>query len=194
MSARTSLTTCFEQLIPDDWKLERTGNYWSIEEPNAGHSLFEFGGSKSIGFSLDRGSVNAFPFCSAALGGMRKVNDGLIVGQVEGKDYVVAIEMKTSPNKKPEALRQIQSGQLFINWAIELLRLHKHYSGEYAFLGVVSVKPRKQPKKGTSQRSAELPKPESSPYGNQYPIFVLTNHPRTSFTDLVSKAFPTDHK
>jgi len=184
--ATSTLTSGFDALIPTDWKLKREGNYWQVSEPAAGNNLFEISGGLSVAFSLDKPG-NTFPFFTSALTGICQVNDALVVAQVNGKAYVAAVEMKTSPGAKGDALKQIESGHLFIQWAAQLLRHHGHCANDYTFFGIVSLKPRNQPRKGTSRRCAELPAPEPSPHGSSYPVFVLVNHPRISIADVVRK-------
>jgi hypothetical protein len=107
---------------------------------------------------------------------------------VDGQPYVMAVEMKTSPGQIGDALKQIESGRLFTEWVYGLLRFYGHWKGDaYRFFGVVSLKPRKQVRKGTTARSAELPSPKNSAYGGGYPCFVLENHPRASVAGLVKK-------
>ena len=182
-----TLTNSFDALIPDEWKLARNGNLWRVPEPDAGNSLFEVSGGQSIAFSLDKKGSDAFPFFSAALAGVRQVTDALVVAQINGKAYVAAIEMKTSPSAKADALKQIEAGRFFIAWATQLLSFHGHCANDYTFFGIVSLKPRSQPRKGTSRRCAELPAPAPSPHGMRYPVFVLENHPRASIADFVKK-------
>jgi hypothetical protein len=188
MTQATPTLRCrFDALIQPDWKLKREGNYWQLHEPGAGNKLFEIGGGRSVAFSLDRKEINVFPFFGTALAGVHQVNDAVVVAHVDGKAYVAAVEMKTSPGEKRKALKQIESARLFIEWAVQLLHLHGHCANDYTFFGIISLKPRKQPRKGSSRRCAELPMPEASPYGSGYPVFVLENHPRTSIPDLVKK-------
>lgn len=187
MSARV---TAFERLITPDFTLSRNGSYWIVEEPDAGNSRFEIAAGKSHAFTLDQGGLNVFPFFSAALKGIKAVNDALVVTVVDGQPYVyvMAVEMKTSPGQIGDALRQIESGRLFTEWVYGLLRFYGHWKGNaYQFFGVVSLKPRKQVRKGTTARSAELPSPKNSPHGGGYPYFVLENHPRVSVVGLVKK-------
>lgn len=188
MSGQTSLCECFNDLIHDDWKLQRTGSFWQIQEPGAGNSLFEIGGGQSVAFSLDKPCSNPFPSFSTALKGVRQVNDAMVIAQVDGHAYVAAVEMKTSRSATDAALQQIESGRLFVEWASNLLLTHGHWTGaSCTFFGIVSLKPRQQPRKGTSRRSAELPDPDYSRHGSGYPVFVLENHPRASVIDLVRK-------
>lgn len=184
----SALVTAFEQLIPPNFVLTRQGSYWIAVEPGAGNNRFEIAGGKSHAFTLDQEGVNVFPFFSDALKSMKSVNDAIIVAAVGDDTYVVAVEMKTSTGQKGDALKQIESGRLFAAWARQLLSFYGHWTGGACkFVGVVSLKPRKQIRKGSTTRSAELPVPVQSPHGGGYPCFVLGNHPRVSITDLVKK-------
>ena len=184
----SALVTAFEQLITPKFLLTRQGSYWIVEEPRAGNSRFEVAGGKSHAFTLDQDGVHVFPFFSEELKGVKSVNDAIVVAVVEQDTYVVAVEMKTSANKTSEALKQIESGRLFAAWVRQLLSLYGHWTdGPCKFFGVVSLKPRRQPPKGSSRRTAELPSPLQSTHGGGYPYFVLGNHPRVSIADLVQK-------
>lgn len=178
----------FQRLISSDCVLPRDGNYWQIEEPGAGNSRFEFAGGKSQAFTLDQRGADVFPFFSSALRGVKAVNDGIVISVVNDETYIVAIELKTSRDKVGEALRQIESGLLFVLWAKALMRFNGHGPGTPCkFFGVVSLKPRSQARKGCTSRSAELPKPCDSRHAGGYPCFVLENHPRVSTFNLVEK-------
>lgn len=183
----SALVTAFEQLIPH-FVLTRQGGYWIVVEPDAGNSRFEIAGGKSHAFTLDQKGVNVFPFFSGALKGIKSVNDAIVVAAVGDDTYVVAVEMKTSLDQTGDALKQIESGRLLATWIRHLLSFYGHWTGGACkFFGVVSLKPRKQVRKGSTTRSAELPVPVQSPHGGGYPCFVLENHPRVSITDLVKK-------
>ena len=182
-----SLVAQFEQLIASDWRLPRDGNFWQVQEPDSGHSLFEIGGGQSLAFSLDKKGMDCFPFfSSSAQAGIRQVNDAIVVAEVGGQPYVIAVEMKTTRKDKSKALKQIESGRCLFEWMERLLLFHVHAGSQASFCGIVSLKPRKQERKGTTRRGAELPMPENSPHGD-YPVFVLENHPRASVQELVKK-------
>jgi len=184
----SALVTAFEQLIPSTFTLARQGNYWIVEEPRAGNSRLEIAAGKSHAFTLDQGGIAVFPFFADALKGVKSVNDAIVVAVVGQDTYVVAIEMKTSGSKTGEALKQIESGRLLAGWVRQLLCLYGHWTGgPCKFFGVVSLKPRKQPRRGTTRRTAELPAPSQSTHGGGFPYFVLENHPRVPIADLVQK-------
>ena len=185
----SALVTAFEQLIPSNFLLARANGCWIIEEPGAGNSRFEIAGGKSHAFTLDQDGITVFPFFTdAALKGVKSVSDGIVVAVVGKDTYVVVVELKTSKGKTSEALKQIESGRLFAAWVRQLLSLYGHWTdGPCKFFGVVSLKPRRQPPKGSSRRTAELPSPLQSTHGGGYPYFVLENHPRVSIADLVQK-------
>lgn len=182
-----SLVTAFQSLIPNSFILKKNGGYWAIEEPGAGHSLFEISSGLSQAFTLDKDGINVFPFFTNNLVGVNSVNDAIIVTVVNGEPYVVAVEMKTSKTKVSDALMQIESGRQFVLWARSLLSIHGHWKGGACkFFGIVSLKPRRQLRKGMTSRSAEIPAPELHAKGD-YPYFVLENHHRVSTADLVKK-------
>ena len=183
-----ALCKCFDELIHPDWKLPQSGGTWQLREPGAGHSQLDISGGKSLAFTLDRSGHSAFPFFSSTLPGVNKVTDALVIAEVDGRAYATAIEMKTSSGAINDALKQIESGRLLVEWATSLLRAHGHWNGgACTFFGIVSLKPRRQPRKGTTSRSAELPDPEISRHGGGYPFFTLANHPRAPVVALVRK-------
>lgn len=184
----SALITAFQSLIPNSFVLPRNGSYWVVEEPNAGNSQFEIACGVSQAFTLDQERLNVFPFFSEALKGVKSVNDAIVIAWVNDEPYVVAVEMKTSSSKTGDALKQIESGRLLLTWVRALLSFYGHWTGGACkFFGVVSLKPRRQVRKGSSKRSAELPAPIISPHGDGYPYFVLENHPRVSIPDLIKK-------
>lgn len=181
----SALIFAFQSLIPKNFLLQKNGSYWVVLEPGAANNKFEISGGLSQAFSLEgRGAV--FPFFAHGLKGVQSVNDAIVLAVVDGEPYVVAVEMKSSANKVPDALKQIESGRRFVAWARGLLSLHGHWpGGQCKFFGVVSLTPRRQVSKGATRRSAELPAPDLHGFGFQY--FVLGNHPRVSIADLVKK-------
>lgn len=188
----SALVTAFEQLIPPFFVLDRQGSYWIIQEPEVGNCRFEIAGGKSQAFTLDRQGMNVFPFLTVALQGVQSVNDAIVVAVVGQETYVVAVELKTSAGKISDALKQIESCRLFMRWIRELLSFYGHWrGGGCKFFGVVSLQPRRQVRKGSTTRSAELPTPIQSPHGG-YSCFVLENHPRVSIMDLVRKLTSTN--
>jgi hypothetical protein len=182
----TQLVTAFQGLVPGRFKLNRQGSYWQVVEPGAPNSLFELAAGRSHAFSLDESGLDVFPFFTGGLTGMRSVNDALVVSTIGETTYMLAVELKSSERKVPEALNQIESGRLFSRWVRELLSVHGHWTGGACrFFGVVSLPGRRQRPKGTTTRKASLPPPGTSRHGGGYPCFVLRNHPRTSVEDLV---------
>ena len=185
------LVSAFKGLIPSKFVLPRKGGIWMVEEPEAENSLFEISGGASHAFSLDQKGCDVFPFFKSELQGVKSVNDALIVSKVDGENYIVAVEMKTSKKKVSEALMQIESGRKFIFWARELISLHGHFRTDGCrFFGVISLKPRKQIRKGVTSRSGGLPSPILSNLGS-YHYFLLENHTRASIADLVKKIIET---
>lgn len=182
----SALVTAFQSLIPNAFVLPKNGSYWLIEEPKAGNSQFEIACGLSQAFTFDKSGQNVFPFFSETLKSMKSVNDAIVVACVNGESYIVAVEMKTS--NKGDALKQIESGRLLLRWVRELLSFYGHWTGGACkFFGVVSLKPRRQVRKGGSRRCAELPAPTLYSHGGGFPYFVLENHPRVSIPDLIDK-------
>lgn len=182
------LVDCFEQLIHPDWRLPRNGGVWVLTEPkNQGKQgknyQIELIGGPSFAFSLDQPETDPWPFILAAhQKGMRKVCDALIVVQRDERNYVIALDMKSTDEGKAE--RQIASSRLLMNWLVDLLQLHGHWRGRWRFCGVVSFTPRSLERKGATARKTPIPAPSSSQWG--YPVFRLHNHPRLNLLELVS--------
>ena len=114
--------------------------------------------------------------------GVRKVCDALIVMQRDERNYVIALDMKST--NEGEAERQIASSRLLMAWLIELLKLHRHWSGSWTFCGVISFTPRNLERRGTVARKTPIPVPNSSQWG--YPVFRLDNHPRLDLLQLIA--------
>lgn len=181
----SALVTALQQLIQQQLVLDRSGSCWLVTEPGAPNKRFEVSAGKSIAFSLDKAGFAPFPFFTGALPGVCAVNDAVLVTIIDDEPYVVAIELKSS--KTGTALKQIESGRLFMCWVRQLLSFHDHWAGgPCKFFAVISLKPRAQVRKGTSSRTAHLPDPVTSTNGG-YPYFVLKNHPRVSVQDLVTR-------
>ncbi|MFA7241490.1 MAG: hypothetical protein WC091_15365 [Sulfuricellaceae bacterium] len=177
------LVQCLEDLIDDDWKLERSSNRWLVKElgDKATHNLLEITGGKSIAFSLDKSGNKAFPFMCAntPLGGMHSVCDAIVIALLNGMPFVVMIEMKST--KKGDAGKQLQRSRVFMDWIVELLRINGHCSAKPKACGVISFKPRQQERKGTTTH-ASMPEPGLV---DGLPVFQLKNHPRINLVDLV---------
>jgi hypothetical protein len=69
--------------------------------------------------------------------------------------------------------------------------MHGHWRNDCRFCSVVSLKPRRQVRKGiTSRRSMPvLPSAESGRCGE--PMFVLKNHPKLNLSDLINALAPS---
>lgn len=160
----TSLVDIIEQLIKEEWMLERSGSAWVVREENiTNNPELRIAGARAVGFSLDRGNgMDPWPFM-AALSGMRRVCDAIIVTHVEDTHYVIAIEMKSG--NIGQATRQVVSAWHFMEWLRALLRENKHWAGGWKFCGLISSVPRRRERKGTTRRRLE------------YEISSLPNHP-----------------
>ena len=200
----SSLVQCFEKLIHPEWKLPRSSesSAWVLTEAQNQNSLgkncqIEIFGGPSFAFSLDQLKADPWPFLNeAGMKGMRKVCDALIVvhKKDEGykqaeRNYVIALEMKST--SEGEAVKQIASSRLLMDWLIGLLKLHRHWNGDCKFCGVISFTPRNQERKGvadrkgnTAKKMSPLPQPKLSQSG--YPVFCLNNHPRLDIVELIS--------
>ncbi|MDK2123697.1 hypothetical protein [Parachitinimonas caeni] len=186
-----TLIEALEQVIDSCWKLERVGSEWLMQEPNSTHSELRITAGKSFGFSLDKSGNNAFPLFkqNSPLEGMNKKCDGIIVTESGQRTDVILIEMKAGKNAAKEAAKQIESANLLIQWLLGLLDLYEHFTGQVTVIGVVSLKPRKTPNRGTTKLSSgEIPKPGKSPSG--IPLFVLQNHPKLKTRELLKHLEP----
>ena len=188
-----SLVQVFEQLIAAEWKLERRGSDWLVVEPNSENNLLRVGGGRSFAFSLDQKGRDRFPFMrpNTPLVGVRSTCDAIVVADFDGDYIVVAIEMKTKEADKGDAMKQIEAGRHWLQWIFNLIRMHGHWRNDCRFCSVVSLKPRRQVRKGiTSRRSMPvLPSAESGRCGE--PMFVLKNHPKLNLSDLINALAPS---
>jgi hypothetical protein len=182
-----NLVTQFDKLIEDSIRLERDGSEWQLCETSAGatHTLLRIKGGQSLAFTLDMSGINLWPFIkgNTPLTGMRSVCDAIAAVQVGDKPVIVAIEMKSSKSGEASAKKQLCRAKLFIDWLMKLLEANGHWHGLYEFCGVISLKPRRQERKGTSGRTL-LPSPIQHASG--FKMFLLENHPKLDLVSLVS--------
>lgn len=181
-----SLLQTFEDLIDPDWRLERKGGEWVVSEPGSEHSSLWISGTRSFAFSLDHKTEDRFPFMreNTPLAGMRSTCDAIVIATNRDETMVVAVEMKTKESDKAKALKQIESGRLLVEWLCDLLRFHGHWHGTYRFCGIISLKPRRQERKGTTSRRTAPVLPPAETSRNSDPVYVLKNHPRLNLADL----------
>jgi len=175
----------FQDLIHNDCLLIKNASYWQVIETSAGalNKKVEIGGCRSIGFTLDKDGVEPWGFIKSntPLNGVRKVCDSIVVAHHNKKDYVVAMDLKST--RIGSAHKQIKSTKLLIEWIIGLLECHSHWGGDYEFVGVVNMVGRKQPRKGTSRRR-EIPDPDVYE-GVKY--FTLVDNKKVCLPDLIAK-------
>lgn len=176
----TKLVSVFESLIEDDWHLERQGSNWIVREHNLSstNSVLHVFGAQAIGFSLDQQGRAPWPFMKG-LKGMHRVCDAIIVAHLDGNEYVIAIEMKSS--NTGGANKQIRSARVFVQWLLDLLKLNDHWKDTWRFCGVISSTPRRQIRKGTTRRAKE---PLEVVSGSEYPVVHLKNRTRLNLHDL----------
>lgn len=181
----SGLVGCFERLIHSDWWLKRDKGEWILSESQAKagqNAELRIHGGPSLAFSLDKPGANPWPFLNEAThAGIRSICDALVIIEKDGFACVIAVEMKTKDEGNAE--NQIENGRLLLQWLFDLLNIHGHWRTEYQFCGVISFKPRRLERKGTTARTT-FPKPETSRRG--YPIFRLLNHPRLNLIELIS--------
>lgn len=182
------LVACFERLVHPDWRLLRSGSMWVLREQKnqnreGKNCQIELLGGPSFAFSLDQSEADPWPFMRAAdMDGLRKVCDALIVVQRDDRNYIIALEMKSTSEGK--AGKQIASSRLLMAWLVDLLKLHRHWTGDWVFCGVISFTPRNQERRGATAKKTPVPMPDTSPWG--YPVFRLHNHPRLNLLELIA--------
>lgn len=172
-----NLVSQLDKLIEDSIRLERNGAEWCLHEssPRATHTLLRLRGGPALAFSLDIPGKDLFPFFKAGtpLAGMRSVCDAFAVVQVQDRALIMAIEMKSSSSGEADAKRQLSRAKCFIEWLIDSLTLNGHWYGTWDFCGIISLKPRRQERKGATSRT-QLPSPKEHA---GFKFFVLENHP-----------------
>lgn len=178
-----SLVSLLEELIHQDWQLNKEGNDWLITEDSqeATHTQVKIGGCRSLAFTLDVKNKNAWPFLNA-LEGVRSACDGIIVAEYKEQTFCLLLDMKSSASGTSKAIKQIRSNYLLMEWLIGLLQLHNHWNGQIIYSGIVSLKPRKTERKSTSKRPP-LPNPQTFDSQPKH-IFSLDNHPRITLSDI----------
>lgn len=134
---------------------------WHLTEPDTDprlHNLLTIHARDSIAFSLDQKGKTPFPFLGTALAGMHTVADGIVVTTHEGHDYIIIIELKTTPNlrSKNKAIQQIHASARLMEWLCKTLVALEHWAGEPTVIGVISYKPREIPRRVGTAR--EMPK------------------------------------
>ncbi|MBS1139192.1 MAG: hypothetical protein H6R13_645 [Proteobacteria bacterium] len=176
----TALVNIFGQLIHENWKLECKDADWFVRENSKTENPeLRISGASALGFSLDKGDgSDPWPFL-AALPGMRKVCDAILVTQIEDVSYVIAVEMKSGNTGK--APKQIASTWHFTEWLRELLKLNGHWDCDWKFCGLISSTPRRQEKKGTSRRRLKMTVNESS---KGYRVAHICNERRLNLWDF----------
>jgi hypothetical protein len=181
----------FDDLISDAWRLERKGAYWIVREAakDSNNKEVSIGGCPTIAFSLDKTGENPLPFVkdNCPKSGIRSVCDAMIVFIHQERTYFCAMDLKSG--KEGDATRQIETGRHLFQWLIGLAHLNGHWPDvdlNDCFFGIVNLAPRNQIRKGVTQRSAEIPAPDLSPFG-AYKIFRLRNHPRVTLPLLVGQ-------
>lgn len=177
----------FRSVIDQKWWLSQNSSYWVVVESNKGsnNKVVHIGGCTSLGFSLEKAAIKTFPYFAAAKG-MNSVADAMVVAQHEDETYYCVMDLKSG---KPDgAADQIETARMFFAWSLELAKHHGHCGNGHElnkrFFGVINMAPRNQPRKGLSRRSAEIPPPIKSPFGN-YPLFMLKNHPKVSLPEMI---------
>lgn len=148
-------------------------------------------GCSCVAFSLDQKGKDAFPMLTGKFPGMKSVCDAMIVAVCDGKTYFCAMDLKSSSANG--ATKQLESARRTFEWLVGMADFTKAWSkgdlSQHIFFGIVNMAPRNIVRKSTSRRSAEIPPPEPSPYGN-YMYFKLTNHPRVDLYSLIKRIDP----
>lgn len=178
------LRRSIEQAIHPNWllaherhtRLQDGGEriVWHLTEPDAEHCLLKIHAHAAVAFSLDQRGKSPFPFLGTGLAGMHTVADCIVVTEYQGIDYIVIIEMKTTPNprSKKKAVQQILASGRLMEWLCKTLQALEHWHGMPMVVGVISYLPRETPRKGTFARA--LPQPENQ---GGIAVFELTHHP-----------------
>lgn len=154
----STLVELLEETIHQDWRVPREGSRWKITETSKGatHTELFVSSGRSIVFSLDQSGLDPWPYIKSntAISGIRSVCDALIALSTEGRDYFIALEMKSSTSGEASARKQIARSKAFVEFIASLLEFDSQWNGEYVFIGIISTGARRQPKKGTTGRSS----------------------------------------
>ena len=167
-----TLTQAFEQIIEASYKLKRSGNMFEVEEKSssATNKLLKIGGCQGVGFSLDQDGRHPWGFIvDGPLEGIVSVCDGIILLNYQSDNYIIVLDLK-SKKAGPKAYKQVKSGIYLCEWLCNLLRLNKHLTDEYKFIGIV-CKTRGSVSKKTTRKglNAEVNR------DHQIPIVVISN-------------------
>ena len=167
-----TLTQAFEQIIEASYKLKRSGNMFEVEEKSssATNKLLKIGGCQGVGFSLDQDGRHPWGFIvDGPLEGIVSVCDGIILLNYQSDNYIIVLDLK-SKKAGPKAYKQVKSGIYLCEWLCNLLRLNKHLTDEYKFIGIVCKTKGSVSKKTTRKGlKAEVNR------DHQIPIVVISN-------------------
>lgn len=102
------------------------------------------------------------------LEGIVSVCDGIILLNYQSDNYIIVLDLKSK--KRFKAYKQVKSGIYLCEWLCNLLRLNKHLTDEYKFIGIV-CKTRGSVSKKTTRKglNAEVNR------DHQIPIVVISN-------------------
>lgn len=178
-----NLVAAFEALIHEDYRLERAGGNWVVEELNrqTSNSKIQIAAGASFAFTLDRSGKNPLPFIreNTPLHGMRSACDAIVVCQNATAPVILLLEMKSK--QQGQADQQILRSRKFVEWLLGLLALNDHCREEPRFIAVISQATRQQERKGTTRR-AELPTPRTL---KDMPCWTVTNRRTLHIVDFL---------
>lgn len=176
-----TLVDKFREIIHPTWHLKKEDAYWIVRENNqTQNSELKITGASAFVFSLDQGhGKDPWPFLNG-VAGIKRVNDALLVTEINGFSYFIAIEMKSTNTTK--ANEQIVHAWFFSKWLNELMIRNKHWVRDWEFCGLISSTPRRQERKGTSTR--KISDIEISTTSKGYRVAHIKNKKRLNLHDL----------
>ena len=144
----------FSDLINRKICLERQNNCWIWKEADTSICFFlpNSDTSNSIAFSLDKLGKNPqkiWPFLAAnPPSRISKMCDVIVWAEIENMLNVFVIEIKkTKYSQQKEAIVQIENGELFCKWILNLLRKYEHIDNICKIIRIYCRLPRRQPSK-----------------------------------------------
>lgn len=178
------LVSAFRELIHADYRLAQDAGHWVVQEsqPQTLNPEVRIAAGGALGFTLDRSGKNPLAFIkeNTSLQGMRSFCDAIVVCDVNPQPVVLLLEMKSKNDG--QARQQIQRSKKLVEWLLGLLALNGHCRETPQFMAVISKGTRRQERKGTTVRRAQLP--TSTPLDGM-PCWTLMNQRVVHLADLL---------
>lgn len=149
----------FKEAIHTSFQIGAKDGTIRLDENNksAKNRGFRIGANlRHLAFSLDRrrpkGDVHpVFTVINPSCPGICSVADAIIICEdIDSKDNPIAFVVELKSGHLGNAIKQVRSSKVFLDWLVELFKIHHTYRGTVKVFGLV-VSARKTPAKGTTR-------------------------------------------